>query len=116
NGWFRGADAHRGARSRSAMDGFLLLGLIGLGLFLLGPIAFFSTLGHGRRLREAEDALRTTAKRFDELNVAFREARASLDQIAARLAGAGALSGQPEPSPAAVAAQVAPAPSVAEAA
>jgi uncharacterized membrane protein len=96
------------------MDGFLLLGLIGLGLFLLGPIAFFSTLGHGRRLREAEDALRTTAKRFDELNVAFREARASLDQIAAHLAGAESLSGQPEPSPAAVA-QVAPAPSVAEA-
>src|SRR5271156_5761551 len=95
---------------------YVLLGLLCIVALLLGPIAFFSNLGHGRRLREVEDALRITAKRFDELNIAFREARASLDQMAARLAAAGTLAGQPEPSLAALPTRVAPAPSVAEAA
>jgi uncharacterized membrane protein len=87
---------------------YLFLGLLCLAALALGPIAFFSTLGHGRRLREAEAALRATAQRLTELNVAFREARASLDRVTARLAEA-------ETPSRAVPSEVAPAPSVARA-
>src|SRR5277367_4044866 len=65
---------------------YLFLGLLCLAALALGPIAFFANLGHGRRLREAEGALRSAAKRFEELSAAVRDARASLDQVAARLA------------------------------
>ena len=63
---------------------FLLLGLVCLAALALGPVAFFGTLSHGRRLREAEAALRSTTRRLEELSVAVRDARASLDRVAAR--------------------------------
>ena len=39
-----------GFRRATAMDGFVLLGIIGVVLFFLGPIGFFVALGHGRRI------------------------------------------------------------------
>ena len=36
------------------MDGFVLLGIIGVVFFFLGPIGFFVVLGQGRRIGTLE--------------------------------------------------------------
>ena len=65
---------------------YVFPGLLYLAALALEPIAFFANLGHGRRLRETEGALRSAAKRFEEPSAAVHDVRALLDQVAARLA------------------------------
>jgi len=53
------------------MDDFVLLGLIAVVFFLLGPIGFFLTLGARSRLRNVETQLAALLARFPRISLAI---------------------------------------------